>query len=214
MTAVDLIPDTAAEWTMVATFLIATVVWAQLRQLRSQARRADRAHVVVSSEGDRDTHALNFVVSNVGRTYATEVAISWDSPIESVSTATSSFDDPALWNPPLMSSGETYRTVLDMSHQRAKTDLPMSYRAEVSWKSPTTDGDHTFRASYVVDFTRFYAQREWRPVDQQPAQLIAALHNIAAAIDRNTAQLENDRIPIAEELGLASASVVSSDEEE
>ena len=48
----------------------------------------------------------------------------------------------------------------------------MEYTAAVSWKSPTTDGDRVFDAEYVVDFSRFYAMREWRRVDQQPRELI------------------------------------------
>lgn len=87
----------------------------------------------------------------------------------------------------------------------------MEYTAAVSWKSPTTERDRIFDAEYVVDFSRFYAMREWRRVDQQPRELIQTLNRIADAINSIGPQADerfdlNPRALLEAELRLADAS--------
>ena len=161
-------PTAAAEWTAFWTMLLVVaagaafyVAWRQLGEIRSQRRDANRAYVLVTPEANIETHALEIVVENAGATHAKDVRIEFSPPLTAAHDAVRDPAIESLWNPPLLPPGYSYRTTLDMSHERLNAGLPMQFDATVSWKSPATDDEYELRETYRVDFQRFFDMEIW-----------------------------------------------------
>ena len=153
------------EWTALGTMITAVVAvaaavfaYSQVRELRLTRREQTRPFVVVDVQPSRVwANALNLVIENVGATVARNVTFEFQPPLKSTQDG-SGYDigDSVLVREgiPMLPPGRRIETLLDISHERLRSDLPLRYDVRVQL--------HDFRGkpqkpqSYVLDLGYLY----------------------------------------------------------
>jgi len=133
----------AADWSAAGTVVTAMVAvvaagfaWAQVRHARNLRDEQAKPYVVMGFEPSPAwKNAINLYVENTGKTVASDVRITFDKPLESKCRLGDINDlqllkDGILTMPPRM----RLVTLFDLSHIRNGTDLPMTYKATVSYR--------------------------------------------------------------------------------
>ena len=126
----------------------AVLAWRQLRHARRIREDEARPHVVVDLEVDQPTQDIHIVVSNLGRTTARDVRLSFDPEL------TSSLDaDPNVVSPrdlkPLrdgiqsLPPGKRIRLMLDIFSERAEGAYPDLYHVHIDFHAPALKRDLT-----------------------------------------------------------------------
>ena len=154
---------TANDWTALGTCayaliagIAAVVVYFQVREARRTREDQARPFVIVDIQPSPVWwNIFNLVIENVGTTLARDVAISFTPEL---STSQKDYD---LANSALIKEGipslpprRRIQVLFDVSHERKKTDLPMRYEAEVSFKDARGRQQESLR--YVIDLGYLY----------------------------------------------------------
>ncbi|WBQ06824.1 hypothetical protein [Kribbella sp. CA-293567] len=102
-------------------------------------------------------NAINLVIENVGKTLAKSVRFTFDPPLESSQTEDQyRLKDSVLIKQgiPAMPPGRRVEAMFDLSHERFKTELPMTYRVRV--ESQDAKGREQEALEYVLDLNFRY----------------------------------------------------------
>lgn len=152
-------PATWTAWatagTMVVLAVSGIIAFVQLGQARKLRKEQTRPYVILDFESQQSL--LDLVIQNIGSTPASDVEFGFDPKIAS------SFDgsgrpDRADWfilkeGIPFLPPGREYRLLLDVGHQRAKTDLPNRYEVRVTYRDRA---GKRFSERQVLDMSPFW----------------------------------------------------------
>lgn len=109
----------------------------QVREARRLREEQARPFVTVDFESSSvSRNTINLVIENIGKTLARNVRVTFDPPLESSQASHGRHYD--LENSvllsrgiPTMPPGKRIEALFDLSHERIKTDLPMTYTVRV-----------------------------------------------------------------------------------
>lgn len=108
------------------------------------------------------SNAINLVFENIGKTLAKNVRFTFEPPLESSQAGVEyQFKDSVLINKgiPAMPPGRRFEVIFDMSHERIKTELPMTYRVRVDSQDAT--GRDQEPLEYVLDLNFRYGHMQF-----------------------------------------------------
>jgi hypothetical protein len=154
-----LTPD---QWTAIGTVVTAIVAvfaaffaWRQVRLARALREDQAKPFVVVAFRPSPVWgNAINLVVENIGTTLARNVRLTFDRPLESVAR-TGDINESKLFKEGIrvMPPGMRLATLFDLSHERVKSSLPMTYEAVVTY-----DREHgsPVKMEYTLDMGLFF----------------------------------------------------------
>jgi len=128
----------AAGQVSTALIAIAAAVFAllQVRRASKDRRERDLPYVVVYFELSKASpRIVNLCVENIGRTIARDVKMSFDRQLES-KARTGNLNDAKIIKDGIstMPPGMKLSTLFDLTHERFKSDLPISYTVEVFFR--------------------------------------------------------------------------------
>jgi hypothetical protein len=177
--------DALTAWSTLALAIIAVIALLGARGQIQEARRlrisTSRAYVTVHAEGDKATRTINLLVTNVGKTHAEDVEISFDPPLDAAASHLDHRKTSSFWKQPVIPPGVTLHTALDSGPDRVDSGLPMTFSATVVYKSPATE--ETLRYTYTIDLdAAAYSVRHITPVDQDTPKQTRALESIARTL--------------------------------
>lgn len=120
---------------------------------------------------------INLVVENVGKTLAREVRFVFDPPLESSQQTRPDhrISDSVLLSKgiPALPPGRRIEVFFDASHERVKTELPMTYEVEVFSKN--AEGRDQEPLKYVLDLSYRYGLKRVEP---------KTMHNLVSTLEK------------------------------
>lgn len=140
----------AAVAQLVGLVIAAWIAWRQVTEAAATREAETRPYVGIDFQADIETLAVNLVVTNYGRSMATDVTFEFD-PLPESTIKSFSIDKMKMLRDGLVSlpPGKTLSTVFDYLPERHKTDLPEEYRATVRYR--WEDLDRTYSQSVDLD---------------------------------------------------------------
>jgi hypothetical protein len=147
--------------TAVIAVLAAIFAFVQIRQARTERREKDAPYVIVFSSYRRfGPMLLTSPSPTSGHTLARDATISFDRKLESTSR-TGDLDEAKVVREGIstMPPGMKLSTLFDLTHERIKTELPMSYTVTVSLENSRGKRQ---RLQYPLDLGIYYGLEGFR----------------------------------------------------
>jgi hypothetical protein len=168
---------------------------------RDQQLREDQARPFVVVDFDASPvwgNIINLVFENVGRTLAKNVRFSFDPPLVSSQGGEGyDFESSVLLTQgiPAMPPGKRFEALFDLSHDRLKANLPMTYTVKVD--SQDAYGRNQDTLEYILDLNFRYGIKR---VESKTIHDVAkSLHAIERNIDRWTQHSNGLRVWLRDE---------------
>lgn len=132
---------------------------------REQRLRDEQARPFVSVDFESSPawmNAINIVVENIGKTIAKNVRITFDPAIQSSYLDSDNYEIGSSTllarGVPAMPPGKRIVTLFDLSHERIKTDLPMTYNVRVELQD--FRGRDQEPLEYILDLSYRYTMQQ------------------------------------------------------
>lgn len=189
----------ATALTALIAVLAAVFAFVQVRQARRLRVEQARPFVVVDFESSPVwQNAIQLVIQNIGQTIATDVAVSFDPPLESTDKhegyelAKSALLTNGI---PAMPPGKRVTALFDLSHRRKDSGLPMSYLARVTFSD--YQGKQQDPLEYRLDLNFLYGLMRFREYGLHDAA--KALREIEKTVGRWTDHSDGLRVYAVDE---------------